>query len=83
MANDIIRLIQDLRKECNLQYTDHIHVSLVTADPELQVAIRESTERIKVETLAQQLDDRSQPNSAASAREIADKPLTIYIRVLS
>ncbi len=81
MANDIIRLVQDLRKERNLQYSDRIHLSLVADDPELKSAIRENADRIQAETLAEKLNDRTQPNSEAAAREVAEKPLTIFISV--
>jgi len=82
MANDIIRLVQDLRKERNLQYTDRIHLSLVTADPELNKAIQENRERIQAETLAEVLDDQPQDGQAHHCN-VAGKELIIYFRVVS
>lgn len=81
MANDIIRLVQDLRKERDLQYTDRIHLSLVTDDPEHRLAINENAARIQSETLAEILDDKPQ-SSEGFVCKVADKPLTIFLRVL-
>ena len=83
MANDIIRLVQDRRKEIDLQYSDRIHLSLVADDSGLTAAIRENAKRIKAETLAEKLDDCPQLNSEAAAREVAEKPLTIFISVVA
>ncbi len=81
MANDIIRLVQDLRKERDLQYTDRIHLSLLTDDPDLQAAIRENDTRIQAETLAEILDERRPASGDPFVCEVAGKPLTIFFHV--
>jgi isoleucyl-tRNA synthetase len=81
MANDAIRLVQDLRKERNLQYTDRIRLALVTKDAELMTAISENAERIQSETLATRLDDQPQADVDPAPREVSGRPLTIFLSV--
>ncbi len=42
MARDVVRLVQDRRKEMDLQFSDRIHLGLVTASDELRQAIGEN-----------------------------------------
>jgi isoleucyl-tRNA synthetase len=82
MANDVIRLIQDLRKERDLQYTDRIHLSLLTDDAELRQAIDENADRIASETLAQRFDRQAQAATEAAPREVSGKTIAIYLQVV-
>jgi isoleucyl-tRNA synthetase len=82
LANDVIRLVQELRKERELQYTDRIHLALVASDAELNQAIAENADRIKSETLAVQLDLNPLDQAEPAEREASGKPLTIYLRVV-
>lgn len=81
MARDIVRLVQDRRKELDLQFTDRIELGLVTDSGELESAILENAGYIKGETLAIELDGKPVEGAEAAEREVADQKLTIYIVV--
>jgi isoleucyl-tRNA synthetase len=52
IAREIIRNVQNLRKEANLDIADRIKLSLRTESPEIRAAIDQCAEYIKTETLA-------------------------------
>lgn len=52
LARDVVRLIQDLRKQTQCQFADRIRIYIDVADPDLLVALRENLEYISGETLA-------------------------------
>ncbi len=81
MARDVVRLVQDHRKELDLNFTDRIVLGLVTQSDELATAIVENTDYIKQETLAVQLVDQPIDGVLGAQREVAGQNLTIYIRV--
>ena len=81
MARDVVRLVQDRRKELQLNFSDRIILGLVCDDEELKRAIEENISYIKKETLAVELQLTPIENAEPAEREIAGKPLTIYIRV--
>ncbi len=59
LAREVIRHIQQLRKELDLKVDDRINLSLSTKDGELKVAINSHLDLIKSETLAAELSDQS------------------------
>jgi isoleucyl-tRNA synthetase len=79
LANDVVRLIQERRKELQLEYTDRIDVGIVTESAELQAAIDENRETIMRETLATSLVDKALPNAEAAAHEISSHKLSLYV----
>jgi isoleucyl-tRNA synthetase len=62
LARDVVRYIQEARKERNCAYTDRIRVLIETSDEELRRAIRENQEYIASETLASHLEIGPAPN---------------------
>ncbi len=74
IAKDLIRFIQDRRKELDLEYTDRIHVTLDGIAAEVQNAIEEHRENIMNETLAVALawdvQDAGKNLAASDATEI-------------
>ncbi len=56
IARDVVRLIQDRRKELDLQFTDRIDVWLVTDAADLKTAVVENREYIMQETLGTSLN---------------------------
>ena len=81
MARDIVRLVQDRRKELDLQFTDRIALGLVTDAEQLRSAIEENQDYIKGETLALELSAATVDGAEAAHREIGESPLAIYIAV--
>jgi isoleucyl-tRNA synthetase len=55
LARDLIRLIQDRRKDLGLEYTDHISVTIRTEDAETAAAVRENESLIAGETLSDRI----------------------------
>ena len=56
LSRDLVRLIQDRRKEMDLERTDRIDVVIATDSDELKQAIEENREYLTGETLAVSLD---------------------------
>jgi isoleucyl-tRNA synthetase len=65
-ARDLVRLIQDRRKQLQCQFTDRIHVRFQTASAELRQAVQENSAYIQDETLALNLDCVEQLTTATS-----------------
>ncbi|MDR1384065.1 MAG: isoleucine--tRNA ligase [Planctomycetaceae bacterium] len=68
-AREIVRLIQDRRKELNCNYTDRIRVGIVTDSKILNNAAVQFSDYIKSETLAVELS----PNAIADVEGVALK----------
>jgi isoleucyl-tRNA synthetase len=62
-----VRLVQDLRKQINCQFTDRIRIYIVGDDPEFSVALEENRAYIVGETLATDIITSSFINSSQSA----------------
>jgi len=76
------RLVQDRRKELDLERSDRIELNLVTESEELKQAILENTDYLKGETLATHLSVES-PADAIDVKEcnVGDGKLQIFIKV--
>lgn len=70
MARDFVRLVQDRRKELNLQFTDRIRIGVEGAGGELQVALAEHQQSIFSETLATSLVEGLLSGAEAVEQEI-------------
>jgi isoleucyl-tRNA synthetase len=51
-ARDLVRLVQDNRKQMQCQFTDRIRIYVVCTNPDLMVAFKENLDYITTETLA-------------------------------
>ncbi|MDA7977588.1 MAG: isoleucine--tRNA ligase [Pirellulales bacterium] len=80
-ARDIIRAVQDHRKELKLEYTDRIHVGLVTDTEEIRDAVEQFRDYIMQETLALRIDFESIENTEPTTVKIAGSDVTISIQV--
>ncbi len=56
LARELVRVIQDRRKEMNCDFTDRIVVGLVTDSAELTAAVKQFRQYIQGETLAVEID---------------------------
>ena len=87
-ANDLIRLIQDRRKELGCQYTDRIQVGVAGASGELLAAIEQFKASIQEETLTKELVTGEQVTSSIGEAlpvesEVAEQSIQLYVRVVS
>ena len=82
LARDVVRLVQDRRKELKLEFTDRIELGLVTDEADLKKAISEHADYIKQETLAVELKHDPIDGCEPAEREIGDAKLTIFIKVV-
>ncbi|MEM9586718.1 MAG: DUF5915 domain-containing protein, partial [Planctomycetota bacterium] len=58
IAKDLIRTIQNARKDIGCDYTDRIFVGIVSEDAQVQLAVKEHGKLIGSETLADTLSDQ-------------------------
>jgi isoleucyl-tRNA synthetase len=88
IARDIVRNVQNLRKDSGLDLADRIHLFLVTDGAEVRQAIAAFRDYIQRETLAVELNDQPPKNelastagetSAATTINLDGASLTIYI----
>ena len=79
LARDLIRLVQDQRKELNLDYTDRIDVGIVTDSAELKLAINENREYISGETLAVKIGFEPPAGADAIQSELGDVKIALHV----
>jgi isoleucyl-tRNA synthetase len=84
------RLIQDLRKRRQCNYTDRIRVSILTTSPQLTEALNANRELIQGETLATELTVSVVPQESAEINggdfepvELAEEPIAVNLKVVS
>jgi len=83
-ARDAVRLVQDRRKELDLEFTDRIHLYLWTDSEELTQALEENREYICRETLATEMQigvGDPPEGTEVVERQIGDQTLRIGIVV--
>jgi isoleucyl-tRNA synthetase len=78
MMREVVRNVQNARKQADLSVDDHIRLSLSTTDEALRKAIEEHSKTIAAETLADEVvfDQSFKHESSCS---IEDAPLTIAL----
>ncbi|MDR1479811.1 MAG: isoleucine--tRNA ligase [Planctomycetaceae bacterium] len=82
-AREIVRIIQDQRKELNLQYTDRILVGIETESQVLGESLGKFCDTIKTETLAVDLKKSTLPNTKTIQSKIDNENLTISIQIIT
>jgi isoleucyl-tRNA synthetase len=89
LAREIVRTIQDRRKDLNCQFTDRIRVAVVAESAELRSAIAQFADYIRGETLAVELvccDDRQQaavPGAELVEADVAGHAVALYVGVVA
>jgi len=81
-ARDLVRLIQDRRKDLDCKYTDRIQIGIVTSSDEVQTAIDENVDYITGETLAVQLACEPLDGTDGVQHAVAGSEATIYVSVV-
>ena len=79
-ARDIIRFVQDLRKEAQLEFNDQIELSLVVSDPGLKQAIEENLDFIKSEVQAVSIAFSQIEGSVRVTKSVGGHDIEIGIR---
>jgi len=79
IARDLVRSIQDLRKQANLKVNNRIEVGIQTKDKQVREAIEQFAQYIQHETLAKDLKSTSvsKANSTATNIEKADVEISL------
>jgi isoleucyl-tRNA synthetase len=81
LAREMVRVIQDRRKEMNCQFTDRIEVGVVSDSEDLRAAIGQFHDYIMAETLAVEITDVPLADAQPLDVKVAEYSATVYIRV--
>ncbi|MBI1246440.1 isoleucine--tRNA ligase [bacterium] len=79
-VKDIVRLIQDKRKELDLEYTAKIEVGVVTDSDDVQTAVKSHASYIQEETLASSVELAEVKGVDPTETTIADHDVRIYVK---
>jgi isoleucyl-tRNA synthetase len=82
LARDVVRIIQDRRKEIACQYTDRIDIGLVTDSAELAAAIEAFRDYLAQETLAIKILTNPLPSVEPVKVKVLGHELAVYVRVV-
>jgi isoleucyl-tRNA synthetase len=83
VARDVVRLVQDRRKEIGCQYTDRIDIGIITESKELVAAIKQFGDYIAQETLAWSLRLEALPGVQSSRMNVAGVAADLYVRIVT
>ncbi len=81
LSRDIVRLIQDHRKQAECNYTDRIEVGIVTESDRLRLAIQENLEYIQTETLATEVLFEPTDGATPTLHEFGDLSIQLFVHV--
>ena len=81
-AQDVKRLVQDLRKQRRLDFSARIKLSLATTAEELRRAVERHAAYLKQETLAVEIDWPTQMAASAVSEEVGDHEIQIDLEVV-
>lgn len=80
-ARDLVRIIQDMRKQADFQVSDRIQILLKTSDPDLDQTIDEHSTFIEDETLAIQIQTKGDLEyDLELEKTIDDRPITVALK---
>ena len=80
-ARELVRAIQDRRKEINCEYTDRIAVALVTDSKELVAAADQFSDYITGETLTTSWTSEPIDSVEPTELKVADFTATLYVKI--
>jgi isoleucyl-tRNA synthetase len=81
LARDLVRVIQDRRKDTGCEFTDRINVGIVSTSTELVAAVDAFREYIAAETLAASLTTQALPTVEPLATKVGDADVELYVQV--
>jgi isoleucyl-tRNA synthetase len=82
LIRDLVRLVNERRKELECDFTDRILLGIDTGSQDLITAIEENEAYIKNETLAVQIVHGPLPDVDGVEQEIAKCPVALYLQIL-
>ncbi len=82
LARDIVRLVQDIRKDISCEYTDRIEVGLVTEGADSVAAIQKFRDYIAGETLADRIIEQPMVGVEPVRVKVLGDDFAIYVRVV-
>ena len=80
LARELVRTIQDRRKEMKCEFTDRIAVAIVTESKELLAAAEQFRDYICNETLAVELGSEELSGAEAVERKVAGHALSLQVK---
>jgi isoleucyl-tRNA synthetase len=81
LVRDLVRVIQDRRKELGCEFTDRIEIGIVTQSAELRRAVERFHDYIAAETLATKIVFEPLPGVEPVAIKIGEHAADLYVRV--
>ncbi len=78
---DLVRVIQDQRKELGCDFTDRIEIAVVTQSASLQKAVDSFRDYVMQETLANRLASSPWAHQSGLATKIGDSDIELYVQV--
>ncbi|MCG8448023.1 MAG: DUF5915 domain-containing protein, partial [Pirellulales bacterium] len=82
LARDLVRVIQDQRKELGCEFTDKIEIGIVTESSALRTAVDAFRDYIMNETLADQLSLEGTNGAEPKTVKIGEHETRVFVRVL-
>ncbi|MBX3434905.1 MAG: isoleucine--tRNA ligase [Pirellulales bacterium] len=81
LARDLVRAIQDRRKEIGCEFTDRIVVGVVTESADLADSVKQFGTFIAAETLAQSIGSGSVAGAQPTEAKVGDADATLFVKV--
>jgi isoleucyl-tRNA synthetase len=81
LARELIRTIQDHRKEMGCDFTDRITIGIVTDSAELNAAVKRFSDYIRGETLAMNLTHAAVSGVEPIETTVGEDPVKLYVKV--
>ena len=78
-ARDLVRFIQDRRKQLRCEFADNIDVAIVTASEDVRLAVSENQEYITRETLAKTLTFDNLADVEPAEHQLADEQVSVFV----
>ena len=82
LVRDLVRVIQDRRKELDCAFTDRIRLGIVTTSDSLRTAVNEHRDYLLTETLGQSLAFEQIPESSGLEAAVGEQSLTLFVEVI-
>ncbi|MBN1395337.1 MAG: isoleucine--tRNA ligase [Pirellulales bacterium] len=82
LARELVRAVQDRRKEMGCEFTDRIAVGVVAESPEIKAAVAQFGDYIRGETLAVELSLELLAGVESVEIDVADYKVRLYVKVV-